>query len=135
MNRSIFNENIDSILNDGKIENISIPNIDEIKSIIMDEELNKLLYQVFKKNYESTYGDDTDYIYLKIQDLLYRLHLLINHILIEEYAIKDKNDIYDAVYNYVLDNSILYDSVNYDDSDLDELKDETIYQIEALDIK
>ena len=44
MNQTSFNENINSILEDGTIENISIPNVHELKSIVLENNLNKLLF-------------------------------------------------------------------------------------------
>ena len=135
MNQTSFNENINSILEDGTIENISIPNVHELKSIVLENNLNKLLFDGFKSNYKNMYGDDSSYLVMKIQDLLYRLHLFINHILKEKMDIKNEEDIYDAVFNYVLNNSTLYDAVSYDDSDLEDLENETINQSEELIIK
>lgn len=135
MNQTSFNENINSILEDGTIENISIPNVHELKSIVLENNLNKILFDGFKSNYKDMYGDDPDYLVMKIQDLLYRLHLFINHILKEKMDIKNEEDIYDAVFNYVLNNSTLYDAVSYDDSDLEDLENETINQSEELIIK
>ena len=135
MNQTSFNENINSILEDGTIENISIPNVHELKSIVLENNLNKILFDGFKSNYKDMYGDDPDYLVMKIQDLLYRLDLFINHILKEKMDIKNEEDIYDAVFNYVLNNSTLYDAVSYDDSDLEDLENETINQSEELIIK
>ena len=49
--------------------------------------------------------------------------------------IKNEEDIYDAVFNYVFNNSTLYDAVSYDDSDLEDLENETINKSEELIIK
>ena len=51
MNIEEFNNNINDILDEGKIENIPIPNIDMIKSIILESNLNKILFDKFKRNY------------------------------------------------------------------------------------
>ena len=136
MNIKQFNDNINDILDNGNIENIPIPNIDLIKSIILDNNLNKILFDNFKKNYKSVYGNDLEYFYMKVQDLLYRLHLLINHILINNLDLDKEEYIYDAIYSYVVNDSLtLYDSVNYDDTDLEELKNELLIESEELSIK
>lgn len=136
MNIEEFNNNINHILDEGKIENIPIPNADIIKSIILDNNLNKILFDKFKRNYKSTYGNDLEYFYMKVQDLLYRLHLLINYILINKLDIDKEEYVYDAIYSYVINDSLtLYDAVNYDDTDLEELKNELIIESEELSFK
>lgn len=128
-----FNNNINDILDNGNIENIPIPNVDLIKSIVLDSNLNKILFKKFKNNYKSIYGDDLENFYMKVQDLLYRLHLLINHILINNLDVNKEEVIYDAIYSYVINDSIsLYDAVNYDDTDLEELKQDLLDESEEL---
>lgn len=131
-----FNNNINDILDNGNIENIPIPNVDLIKSIVLDTNLNKILFKKFKNNYKSIYGDDLENFYMKVQDLLYRLHLLINHILINNLDVNKEEVIYDAIYSYVINDSIsLYDAVNYDDTDLEELKEDLLDESEELSIR
>ena len=120
MNIEQFNNNINDILNSGTIENVPIPNVDLIKSIILENNLNYLLFDKFKKNYKSTYGDDLEFFYIKIQDLIYRLHLLINHILINKLDDNKEDYIYNAIFLYVINDSLtLYDAINYDDTDIE----------------
>lgn len=136
MNIKQFNDNINDILDSGNIENISIPNVDLIKRIILNVNLNKILFKKFKDNYKSTYGDNLENFYMKVQDLLYRLHLLINHILISSLDVTKEEDIFDAIYSYIVNDSLsLYDAVNYDDTDLEELKNDLLIESEELNIK
>ena len=136
MNIEQFNININDILNNGKIENIPIPNVNMIKNIILESNLNKQLFAKFKSNYELTYGNDLEYFYMKVQDLLYRLHLLINLILVGKLDIDKEEYIYDAIYFYVTNDFLnLYDAVNYDDTDFEELKKELIIESEELSFK
>ena len=136
MNIEQFNNNINDILNSGTIENVPIPNVDLIKSIILENNLNYLLFDKFKKNYKSTYGDDLEFFYIKIQDLLYRLHLLINHILINKLDDNKEDYIYNAIYLYVINDSLtLYDAANYDDTDIEDIKNELKIESEELSFK
>ena len=108
----------------------------KILTFIFECSLNKILFDKFKNNYKSTYGNDLEYFYMKVQDLLYRLHLLINHILISNLDLDKEEYIYDAIYSYVVNDSLsLYDAVNYDDTDLEELKNELLIESEELSIK
>ena len=78
-----FDSNIKQIINEAKIENVDIKNIDILKQILNDKRINKSLYDGFCKNYEDEYGSNMDFIFMKIEDMLYRLHLLINYNFIE----------------------------------------------------
>lgn len=135
MNIELFNKNVDDILNTGMIENISIPNTNKIKNIVLNNQLNPIIFNNFIDNYESEYGNDSDFFIMKIQDLLYRLHLLINHIFINKYDITDDDFIYDTIFYYIINNTInLYDAVSYDDTDLKELENELPMESEEFDI-
>lgn len=136
MNIKQFNDNINDILDSGNIESISIPNVDLIKRIVLNVNLNKIIFKKFKDNYKSTYGDDLENFYMKVQDLLYRLHLLINHILISSLDVTKEEDIFDAIYSYIVNDTLsLYDAVNYDDTDLEEIKNDLLIESEELNIK
>lgn len=135
MNIELFNKHVDDILNTGMIENISIPNTNKIKNIVLNNQLNPIIFNNFIDNYESEYGNDSDFFIMKIQDLLYRLHLLINHIFINKYDITDDDFIYDTIFYYIINNTInLYDAVSYDDTDLKELENELPMESEEFDI-
>lgn len=136
MDIKIFNSTIDELLQDGKIENIPIINIDIIKKIIFDKNLNTILFKGFKKNYNDEYGDDDSYLIMKLQDMIYNIHLLVNSILIDKYGITKDSYIYDAICSYIENNSIdIYKAVSYDESDLEELELNTIDVYESLNLK
>ena len=118
--KKLFDNAIEDIINDKKINNISLKNIDIIKYVLNDKNMNKKLYKNFKNNYESIYGDDIECLYMKVEDMIYRCHLLINSVIIDKYGITDKNSIKDAI-NLYLDSDYcdLFDSVSYDDSDFE----------------
>ncbi len=130
-----FNKNIIDILNIGSIESIKIFNNDLIRDVVLDKNLNEILFKKFKNNYECIYGDDIDNFYMKTQDLLYRLNLLINNIIIDKLNISNEKEIYNVVYSYVTNDSVcLYDAVNYDNTDLQELNDSVVLESEKLSI-
>lgn len=107
MNQKDFKKTINEILTEGKIEGKDIKNIDTLKYLLDDRKINKSLYDGFTKNYEMEYGSNRDYILMKIQDMLYRLHLLVNYNFVERYGIIDNDDI------------DFYDAVSFDDSDFE----------------
>ena len=57
---------------------------------------------------------------MKIQDMLYRLHLLVNYNFVERYGIIDKKNIRNAI-SILIDNDDIdfYDAVSFDDSDFE----------------
>ena len=115
-----FKKTINEILTEGKIEGKDIKNIDTLKYLLDDRKINKSLYDGFTKNYEMEYGSNRDYILMKIQDMLYRLHLLVNYNFVERYGIIDKNNIRNAI-SILIDNDDIdfYDAVSFDDSDFE----------------
>ena len=120
MKQKDFNKTINEVLNEGKIENQDIKNIDILRYLLEDKKINKSLYDGFTKNYEMEYGSNRDYILMKIQDMLYRLHLLVNYNFIERYGVVDNYAIKNAV-SVLVDNEDIdfYDAVSFDDSDFE----------------
>lgn len=120
MNQKDFKKTINEILTEGKIEGKDIKNIDTLKYLLDDRKINKSLYDGFTKNYEIEYGSNRDYILMKIQYMLYRLHLLVNYNFVERYGIIDKNNIRNAI-SILIDNDDIdfYDAVSFDDSDFE----------------
>ena len=126
-----YNNNIDYILNMGKIENISLDNLDILKDVIKDDELSKKLYNEFKSNFDYLYEDD--YL-MKTQDLVYRLSLFINKCLLDKHDIKEIDDIKHTI-NKALDNGLdLCSAVSYDEND-EEILDEFEYVMDEMEIK
>jgi len=122
MNRKNFNDCINDILSSGNIEGIEIKNIDLIKNIVLEENLNNILFNGFKENYELEYDNDLSNFVMKVQDLLYRVNLLVNNILIDEYNIAEENNISNLINSLAEADAInLYGAVSYDDSDMEEL--------------
>lgn len=109
-----YKKNLDYILSGGKIENIPITNLDLIKDILNDNNLGEKIYEEFCNNL----GDiSSDNCLMKVQDLIYRLSLLVNKILIEKYNITELDSIKNII-DSAMDNGIdLVSAVSYDESD------------------
>jgi len=132
MNRNNFNQEITQILEYGKVENQNISNCELIKSIVLDDTINVSLFEKFKSNYEMLYGDDQDFFVMKIQDLIYRINILINDVLLESGI--PKEEISNTIYHYV-DNDMIdfYGAVNYNEEDILDMKE--TYESEGISIK
>lgn len=118
MNKSDFNNNITQILDSKRIENISLKNVNFIKNIIFDKHINKQLYKNFKENYEISYGDDLEWLYMKTEDLVYRINLLVNNCIIDKYGLVDENFLKEVVLLFIENRNVsFYDAVSFDDSD------------------
>lgn len=126
-----YRNNIDYILNEGKIENISLENLDILKNIINDDKLSEKIYNEFKTNFKESFEDE--YL-MKTQDLIYRLNLFVNKILIDKYNIKNLEDIKIIVDQALNDGLDLYSAVSYDNSDI-EILDNFEYIINDVGIK
>ena len=109
-----YKKNLDHILSGGKIENISITNLDLIKDILDDNDLGGKIYEEFCNNLDDISSDNC---LMKVQDLIYRLSLLVNKILIEKYDITELDSIKNII-DSAIDNGIdLVSAVSYDESD------------------
>ena len=132
MNRDYFNQEIIQILEDGKVENQNINNCELIKSIMLDETINVSLFEKFKSNYETLYGNDQDFFVMKIQDLVYRVNILINDVLLESGI--PKEELYDTIYHYIKNDMIdFYSAVNYNEDDIFDMRE--TYESEGVYIK
>lgn len=131
-----FNNCIIDILNQKHIENMPLDNIKTLKSVFSNKEINKLLYKGFKEDYNNIYGEDLDYFLMKAQDMVYRIHLLVNCSLYDRYGINDKNTINDVILKLLQNNSIsFYDGVSYDDSDYEIIDNHDLEIKELLSVK
>ena len=79
-----------------------------------DNNLGKKIYEEFCNNLEDISSDNC---LMKVQDLIYRLSLLVNKILIEKYNITELDSIKNII-DSAMDNGIdLVSAVSYDESD------------------
>lgn len=108
--------NINSILNDGSVENISIKNIDILKSIFLSDDIGDSLYKNFEKDFISS-NHDIDDLYSKTEDLVYRIHLLVNEYLIPEHNLHDEHSIKEVINDMIDKGADFYSAVSYDNSD------------------
>lgn len=114
MMKNNYKKNLDYILSGGKIENIPITNLDLIKDILNDNNLGEKIYEEFCNNLEDISSDNC---LMKVQNLIYRLSLLVNKILIEKYNITELDSIKNII-DSAMDNGIdLVSAVSYDESD------------------
>lgn len=117
-----YNYYIDEILKDGKVDNNPIDNIDILRKLLSDKELNRIIFNGIKDYCEMLFFDESsEYLQLKVQDVIYRMHLLVNH-LIEYNGNKDYEQIYNSISNFIeLNADIFYDAVSYNADDLESI--------------
>lgn len=117
-----YNYYIDEILKDGKVDNNPIDNIDILRKLLSDKELNRIIFNGIKDYCEMLFFDESsEYLQLKVQDVIYRMHLLVNH-LIEYNGNKDYEKIYNSMNNFIdLNADIFYDAVSYNADDLESI--------------
>ena len=134
MNIKKFNDEILSILKNGEIENISLENIETLEYIILDDDINKELYTKFKDNYLNLYGDDLSDFYCKLQDMVYRINLLVNNNLIDKRNIDDIDKIKDITNKAIdYDATSFLDAVSYDQNDAEIIEEQGFIIDEVLD--
>lgn len=119
MTNKIFNDNINDILKNKKIENVPIINVNLIKRLLKDKELNKELFKQYQTNYINSVNED-DLYYLKTEDLIYRLNIFVNYIIIGKLKITDFNEIKKMILNSINDIDLV-SSVDYNSNDIKEM--------------
>lgn len=135
MNIDHFNMCINEILEDKKVESIPLDNLDILRELLFHKRLNKKFYNGFENYYQGEFGKDLDYFVLKVQDMIYRLHLLVNH-LVDNVGYKDFDSIYNSICTFLKQNSIsFYEAVNYNASDIEILEEEYFPNNESISIK
>lgn len=135
MNIDHFNMCINEILEDKKVESIPLDNLDILRELLFHQRLNKKFYNGFEKYYQDEFGKDLDYFVLKVQDMIYRLQLLVNH-LVDNAGYKDFDSIYNSICTFLKQNSIsFYEAVNYNASDIEILEEEYFPNNESISIK
>ena len=119
MTNKIFIDNINDILKNKKIENVPIINVNLIKRLLKDKELNKELFKQYQTNYINSVNED-DLYYLKTEDLIYRLNIFVNYIIIGKLKITDFNEIKKMILNSINDIDLV-SSVDYNSNDIKEM--------------
>lgn len=112
---------INYILNDGVIENHSIENIDIIRNVLNDSEVGNRIYENFMHNFSLDFDEED--LSMKVQDLIYRINILVNDCIIPKNNISDYDDIRKIIDETLNQDIDLYSAVSYDDTDYD-LQDE-----------
>ena len=122
--KKLFDDAVRDIIDSKSVNNIPLKNIETIKYVLNDKDINKRIYKMFKEDYVVVFGNDKDYLFMKVEDMVYRVNLIINSIIIDLYGITDKNTIKSAIVS-LLDNheTYLFDGISYDSSDYEVIHD------------
>jgi len=122
--KKLFDDAVRDIIDSKSVNNIPLKNIETIKYVLNDKDINKRIYKMFKEDYVVVFGNDKDYLFMKVEDMVYRVNLIINSIIIDLYGITDKNTIKNAIVS-LLDNheTYLFDGISYDSSDYEVIHD------------
>lgn len=116
-----YTDCINYILNDGIIENHNVENIDIIRNVLNDSEVGNRIYENFMHNFSLDFDEED--LSMKVQDLIYRINILINDCIIPKNNISDYDDIRKIIDETLNQDIDLYSAVSYDDTDND-LQDE-----------
>lgn len=119
-----YSSNINDILDEGQVEGIKLDNLELLKKLFNDSDVNNKLFEDFYKYFSNNF--DLDDLYMKCQDLVYNVHLFINEFLIKTYEISDYTEIKDILKDSINNGLDLYGSPNYNEFDkevIEEYKD------------
>lgn len=116
-----YTDCINYILNDGIIENHNVENIDIIRNVLNDSGVGNRIYENFMHNFSLDFDEED--LSMKVQDLIYRINILVNDCIIPKNNISDYDDIRKIIDETLNQDIDLYSAVSYDDTD-NELQDE-----------
>lgn len=126
-------QNINDILTEGIVEGQTLNNIDVLKEIFNDTEINNLLYKNFKSNFDFSFSYDD--LYMKTQDLVYRVNILVDNLIVPLYGNKDFTKIKNEMKSFAQSDIDLYSAVSYDDSDKEFIEElESDFHMESMRI-
>lgn len=111
-------ENIDSILKNGNIEKIKIERTNLLKDIIFNswKFSDKLFIKFIDNFYNSNFNFDD--LIMKTQDMIYRINLIVNKLLIPKYNFDNAIDISSLLLDIMEEEDLdFYSAVSYDDND------------------
>ncbi len=112
-----FLDNINMILTEGKIEGKKLENIEVLKELFEDKDIDDMLYKRFNSNLQIDFEEDD--LLTKVQDLVYRMNLLVDNLIVPIIGNKDIPKIKNEMRSYIKSDIDLYSAVSYDDSDKD----------------
>jgi len=81
MDIELFNKNVKSILDKEQVENYKLINIDLEEEIIFNKNNNKKIFNDFMNYYKNIYENDLSNLFMKTQDFVYQLNLIINELI------------------------------------------------------
>lgn len=125
--RNLYKNVTEEILYNKEVERIPIKSIEVITKLLEDQETNKILFKGFMDNLDL---DETlyDIFTAKVQDMIYRLDLLVSDCLQDIYEIDDFDSIKNIFIKLSKNNNVsFFDAVSYDKYDneiIDEFKEE-----------
>ena len=122
MDIELFNKNVKSILDKEQVENYKLINIDLEEEIIFNKNNNKKIFNDFINYYKNIYENDLSNLFMKTQDFVYQLNLIINELINIGYS--DKRIVNES-YNLIKENNIdIFEACDYSEYDLKRISDE-----------
>lgn len=114
--KNIFKANLISLLHDKNVESIPLKNINVLSFLINEDDIFDKMYNLFQKEFISSFKIDD--LYMKSEDFIYRLNLLVNEYIIPNYGYVDNYQIKYKLEKLIDAGVDLYSAVSYDDTDI-----------------
>lgn len=120
--RDLYIFNIKDILAKGSVENVKIKRTDLLQDIILKSNISDKLYESFKNNLYTS-NLEIDDIPHKTQDMVYRIHLMVNELLVTKHQYTNPIDISFLLETFLDEGIDFFSAVDYDYNDKEILEE------------
>lgn len=85
--------NINDLLDEGQVEGIKLNNVDYLRKLFNDSDINNALFEKFCEYFFNNFEDDD--LYMKCEDLVLNVHSFVSDFLIGVYGLSNYEEIKD----------------------------------------
>lgn len=114
--------NINELLDEGQIEGVKLNNVEMLKKLFNDSDINNSLFENFTEYFLDNFEEDD--LYMKCEDLVLNVHSFVSDFLIEAYNLNDYDEIKDILKVAIDNKADFYGAYDEENKEvIEELKD------------
>lgn len=114
--------NINELLDEGQIEGVKLNNVEMLKKLFNDSDINNSLFENFTEYFLDNFEEDD--LYMKCEDLVLNVHSFVSDFLIGAYNLNDYDEIKDILKVAIDNKADFYGAYDEENKEvIEELKD------------
>ena len=114
--------NINELLDKGQIEGVKLNNVEMLKKLFNDSDINNSLFENFTEYFLDNFEEDD--LYMKCEDLVLNVHSFVSDFLIGAYNLNDYDEIKDILKVAIDNKADFYGAYDEENKEvIEELKD------------